>query len=521
MTWVAFVLRAASLTAQPLWRDEVDALCYAFEFPDLIIRALSAAPPSLAGAPCACPTLPVPTAADAAGPLQRLAPIFGGIVRQNGPLYFFLLRGWIAGAGTGEYALRFFSLLFGVLSVPLTYVVGRRWFGRQVGFGAAVLMAASPYFIWYSQEVKMYTLVPCLALLALYGMRRAVEGGPVYWWAALVIATSLAIYSHILAALLIPVEILLYFTWWPLARRRWRGAVVSLLCLTAPYLPLIVWQAPQVLRARETGFHPYTLPEMAQILLNGWSTGVLGYGWPWIAGLMGALAVAGGVGFLVRRGSASVTGRNCLALVWWLVIPVLAVWFISLRQPLFTDRYLIWTAPAFYLLVAFGLTVVGAAVHRWAALLLLLIVLAFQGVNWRQQAVVPVKSDFRAAAAYVAERRSPGDLFLFQIPHGRYTFDYYFSAAGGSYPRADGLFTNHRASDGSYVMSEPSAASQMQALTARYDAVWLIATETEMWDERELVKQWLDAHGERGEEAHFARVDVYRYRLVGAADPQR
>jgi len=45
--------------------------------------------------------------------------------------------------------------------------------------------------------------------------------------------------------------------------------------------------------------------------------------------------------------------------------------------------------------------------------------------------------------------------------------------------------------------------------------VWLVLTEAELWDERGLTLSWLEANGERVDEAHFARVDVYRY-VLGA-----
>jgi len=263
---VAFGVRAASLDAQSLWRDEVDALCYAFEFPHLVAQTLAPEAAGSLNTPCACPPLPL-TKPSAESVPRRLAQTLGGMIRHNGPLYFFLLRGWVALAGTSAYTMRFFSLAFGVLCVGLVYALGSRLFNRLTGLLAALLVTTSPYLTWYGQEVKMYTLLPALALLAIYGLRRAlspskgraVEGGSWRWWAVQVVATSLAFYSHILAALLVPVQVLLCFAWWPQARNQWRGALVSLICLTLPYLPLVVWQAPLMLQARETGFHPYTL----------------------------------------------------------------------------------------------------------------------------------------------------------------------------------------------------------------------------------------------------------------------
>jgi hypothetical protein len=373
------------------------------------------------------------------------------------------------------------------------------------------------------------------------------------------------------------VQVLLYLTWWPQARRQWRRALVSLACLTLPYLPLVLWQAPLALQSRETGFHAYTLGDMVDILLNGWSAGMHGWGLPWSAVLMGRLAVWGleyPTGGILAKVGQPVSGQEAhasakmslapvkwitfarvgdvpgrLALLGWLATPLLAVWLISLRQPLFTDRYLIWAAPAYYLLVALGLARVdrlgyrafrrglGQTLGRAMVVLLTCIILVSDGVNLWRQATIPVKSDFRAAAAHVAYYREPresvtrpvnaagegafrsylpvvarggfDDIVIFQIPYGRYTFDYYFRVE--RYPSAEGLYTNHRTPDGAYLMGEQDVARRMQEITAGYDAAWLVVTEMEMWDERGLVRGWLEANARRVDEAHFTRVDVYRY----------
>ena len=510
---IAFSIRAVSLDAQSLWRDEVDALRFA---------------------------------------QAPWAEMLGNFTRPgwNGPLYYLMLRGWIALTGQTAYAMRFFSLIFGVLGVPLIYVLGRCLFDRMVGLIASLLVTASPYLTWYSQEVRMYTWVPALAMLAIYAIHRALSSSPLlslskeramslskgngwHWWMVQIIATTLAFYSHILAAFLIPVQALIYFAWWPRARRHWKAALISLACLTLPYLPLAVWQAPLALRARETGFQAYTLGRMVEILLNGWSTGMRGWGWPWSAIPMVLLAVWGLI-------APMKSWRNRVALLAWLIIPLLSVWLISLWQPLFTDRYLIWSAPAFYLLVALGMASLRRMGIQGHFLIFALAsaLLIFNGVNLWQQATTTIKSDFRAAAAYVANYKSPeqtnnphtsdrdlpfklylplimaersdgNELIIFQIPYARYTFDYYFPT--DEYAWADGPYTNHRAPDGSYLMSEREAAWRMEKMTEGYDTIWLIASETPMWDERNLVQEWLDEHAQRVAEEHFARVDVYRY----------
>ncbi len=511
---LTFAARSPILDAQSLWRDEVDALCYAHEIPHLISKSIAPDRADDFSPPQACPALPVQAAPDDAPLRQRLTRTLDGVIRQNGPLYLLLLRRWVQLVGPSEYGMRFFSLIFGVLCTPLTYALGRRLFNRQTGAAAALLMVASPYLSWYSQETKMYTLVSALVLAAIYGLHRALHEGGWRWWMMQIVASSLAFYTHILAALLIPIQIILYLLWRPWARRQWRGALISFLLVALPYIPLVVWQAPAIFRAQETGFHRYTLGQMVEILLNGWSLGIACEGRPWGAVLMGALAVGGMVGPFIapadspRMGQAAPL-RNRLALFCWIALPLAALWLVSRWQPLFTDRYLIWTAPAFYIAMALGLVFI----RRWSNVVMLILlsaILIFAGFNQWCQATTPIKSDFRAAAAHVADHEaSTADLMIFQIPHGRYTFDYYFPQ--DDYLWREGLFTNHQHPDGTYLMSAGETAQHMTAMTAHHDAVWLIVTEMEMWDQRALVKNWLDEHWELTGSAHFTRVDVYRY----------
>ena len=89
------------------------------------------------------------------------------------PPYFVVMWVWSRVVGEGEVALRSFSALAGVATVPVAYALavrlGQR---RRVARGAALLVAANPLLVWYSQEARPYAL---LALLGALSVLAAVE----------------------------------------------------------------------------------------------------------------------------------------------------------------------------------------------------------------------------------------------------------------------------------------------------------------------------------------------------------
>jgi hypothetical protein len=189
------------------------------------------------------------------------------------------------------------------------------------------------------------------------------------------------------------------------------------------------------------------------------------------------------------------------------LIPILGLLLISLRVPMFVDRYLIWIGPALFLLIARGYDQLR---RRMAVLATLSLVglLLFNGWSVLAQTAQPIKSDFRGAAAYVRERRQPGEPILFHISYVRDTFEYYFGPVIGA---ADGVPTD--------AETTPQAVDvALRGQLKRPDGalppvVWLVLSEPEMWDERGMTVAWLDEHARPDLRAQFARVSVVRYRF--------
>lgn len=474
LTLVAFLLRATHLDAQSLWRDEVDVI-------------------SLAGKP--------------------LPQLVRSLVQagHNGPLYYLLMHIWLGLAGDSEYALRYLSLCCGVLTLPLAYWVGRRLIGRQAAALAVTLVAVSPYLIWYSQDAKMYASLCALTLLAMGCQLEALATGRLGWWLGFVVAASLSLYVHVLAALMLPVYAVAWLLARPFNRSGWWRGAAALGLLTLPYLPLAIWQWPLVLNTYATGHPFYPLNQMLSLLFNLYARGVSGVG-SWV--VLAAFAFAVLSGLLPPRIAAPqgaeppgqrlapdrVTPRLFLPI--WLFLPIVLVYLVSLRAPVFEPRYLIFVAPAFYLLTGLGNIVLARL--SWAAVSLALVVaLPFSLLGVWTQASVPIKSDFRGAASYIMAQRRADAPIIFQMPYVRRTFDYYFE---GEYVALDGPWTN----DG---RDESQVAQDMAGLVGSYREVWLVASESWLWDARGLTQAWLDQHARLAESASFVLVDVYRYEL--------
>src|SRR5450759_1353360 len=79
------------------------------------------------------------------------------------PIHYWILHFWIRLVGETEFAVRYSSLLFGILGIALVYWLGRRLFGsrqgRGVGLMAAFLLAFARFHVEWSQQIRMYTLV--------------------------------------------------------------------------------------------------------------------------------------------------------------------------------------------------------------------------------------------------------------------------------------------------------------------------------------------------------------------------
>lgn len=331
--------------------------------------------------------------------------------------------------GFSDFAARIPSVFAGLLTIPLVYALGRRWWGARAGISASLLAACWPVLLQYAQEARPYALLVCFVALSTYGLYRALETGGARWWSLFVFGTTGALYTHYfgflwlaIAGVFVLVLILVEGVRagsrraWPrvLAQKAWPFAASVGLCAIA-YLPWYrgLWAQAQRLvgSGGESATAQASLLPLSQILRDTVRL---------FSQNESALTYAGGVLLLLGVIYAG-WQRNWRPLTLALLSLVFPMVLLSLIpvQHFFHPRYLLPVLIPAILLAAHGLSaLVGFVpgrfrrqVAEWATralwFLLPLALLSFAGDFYRER-----KEDWRGAAQYLATHRQPQDVII-------------------------------------------------------------------------------------------------------------
>ncbi|MDQ2806578.1 MAG: glycosyltransferase family 39 protein [Chloroflexota bacterium] len=397
LTGLAAALRVYHLGAESFWFDEADIL-------------------SQARAP--------------------LSDVLAGFLHagENGPLYTLLLWAWVRLVGSGEAAVRLLPLGFGVATIPVIYVLGKRLVSAPLGLLAAALLAVSPFHIWHSQDAKMYTLVVLLTLGSMTLYLQALARNTTRWWAAYVLATWMALVSHSMAVLILGAQLLATPLLWPQAapagerasrRRHWAWALAV---LAVPFLPIAALRAAAFVGDNlNVNWHGVVAPvEMLRVLFVKFALNEAPPPWEAIgAGLAGALFALGAwpwPGDKQRTWAA-------VALLW--ALPIAGLYALSLKVPLFEPRYLIIVLPFYLLFVAMGLLRLGRRAPAVAVAvgisLLGLQGLALATVNY---SAAPQKEEWRQALDYVRQHVRGRDVIIVHPGYLATAVEQYYAPSG-------------------------------------------------------------------------------------------
>lgn len=419
------------------------------------------------------------------------------------PLYLWLLHGWIRLVGDGEFAVRYLSLIGGMLTIALVYVVARRLTGRSAALLAALLLATARFHIWWSQEARMYVWAAFLGLLSVYWFTRLREGGLRVWWGYVLSGTA-ALYTLYLSAMILLIQNLFVgLTFWYKPHRRhtlfvWTISQLGILVFYTPWLYLAL---PRI--RHDTARAVLTLTQVWQLFGTVLTTGIsthlerytallIPFG---LLSLVGLWLLAGERNQPHRHGFAGWEIGLLLGLA--LFTPPMAVYGLSIPRGVFYSpkpeaRYLLLFAPYFYILIAATLTGLWQK-ERWGRIVaipaILLVLATWVSVLPQHYAGRYLRDDLRSAARALAVYAQPEDGVLL-VSGDRYpVFLYHYNRA---FPNGDGP-TVYLLPRYSSRLTAENVEAELAPLHRQHARLWLVSLERAMQDPDNLVEGWLNA----------------------------
>jgi 4-amino-4-deoxy-L-arabinose transferase-like glycosyltransferase len=334
---------------------------------------------------------------------------------RHPPLYTLTLSVWWTLAGDSRIALRFLSIMGGLLTVAAVYRIGADWFGRRAGIYAALLMSVLPVAVYYSQEIRDYGWLMLAASLMTLFFLRYLRQPRRSTLALYVLSIVFMLYTLYLGLLILAVQVFIGLVAWRGSSRRKAELASGWLAAAILYIPWLLFLP------RQLGFISIGIDSYPSTLTGLLSIGGILFG-SQLALTAGCYAL--GVWRIVERPERSVCWLARMTIV-LSGIGLLGLLFVAnLRVGTLSPRTLAFLAPLLMLVCGYGLSLVN---QRAANVLALSLVAVFLAVP----TVIQPRLDYNVAAQAVASEYTPGDLIILETGWDDNAFRYELMLALG------------------------------------------------------------------------------------------
>ena len=299
------------------------------------------------------------------------------------PLYYLLLHYWQVLFGSSEAALRGFSVACGLATIIVLYFLLRKLFSEKTARLAVVFTSLAPFLVRYSEEARPYALAALIAVIATYLFVLALERKKYWLWGLYGLAIAAGLYTQYYLALLVPAHVV--YAWFAMGASKasflkllrlpglWFGGIICI-AFFSPWLPSLIAQVTRV----NSGFWIppvdwHTIPNaLSSFMAYSHTTNILasfiGYD---LASSLGSIEIILAVLFVwyaIRLAGKQPSKRAAIwLLLSWCLLPMLIIVLLSLKRPVFMDRYFVFVAPAFYALLAVYIAETKFSPRKWWA----------------------------------------------------------------------------------------------------------------------------------------------------------
>lgn len=420
--------------------------------------------------------------------------------RPHLPLYYVFLDLWVGVVGLTPTAMRSFSVIAGVLSIPAMYLLGKELYDERTGLLAASFVTFSRFQINHAQQVRMYSVLFLLATVSYYcfytlGRRR-------WLWAYLSVSAVL-VAIHPFGVLATVSQFVAAGTGTLRGRPSLRRQHLSFRLVGIVLVPVVAG----LLLMAPGRTNPWLTPPTLLSVLNGLLAFFVSGGSfvrPVAVTMVPTLTFAG-LAAVCRRSAgpplpvAPTIDDEERLLVAGVIVTLAALVGVSyLVTPVFTRRYAMMTAPPLYLLISRGITRIE---RRHLEIGMAAVVLVGMGGGAAEYHSGDQHEQWEEATAVIETRADTDALILVYDRIATRNVEYYLDR----HLRVIGVVATD---SGTGLAATPNET--VQELIRERDEVWLVFTQVN-GPEQERLSAVVGATHERSVCSEFVRVRVCRF----------
>ena len=343
--------------------------------------------------------------------------------------------------GFDEAGVRSLPAVLGAGAIFFFYLIAEQIFDRRTAIMATVLAILSGFLIHHSQDYRYYSMLLFTSLLSYYFLVQTLWTGKRWFFIPYVVASALVYYTHVYGLFVFVGQGIFFLLRWGRykdLRLPWFISQVGIVIAIMPHLAVHI--LPGILgtggseeglggsefianRAKTTPFHTVVK--------------YIAYNFDYLhivpIGLAALILVGGTLYFISRRRQewtqgigqttrevsdlfTKQTDATWLALTWFF-FPMFTPFFLEfVLGPMYLHRYVIASAPGFYLLLALGLVTFRHLVPLYASFGALI---AFMGTGLLIYYSEPTKEEWRELIAYIETHEEANDVVVANVEQGK------------------------------------------------------------------------------------------------------
>lgn len=336
---------------------------------------------------------------------------------KNPPFYYYCLSVWIKLINDSEFIVRLLSVVFSSLAAGFVFILANKWFNKTTAIISSFLFLSSDVLHYYSHEARAYSLILLLSLISTYYYFKLKESYSYKFMIALGIVNFLMIYTHYISGIIIIFQTILGFIYFEKKQKMYffysLGVLIGLVLLRftkKQILLIIAFNSTEKTFWLQKSNYAYLKEVMSEFLLNQF--------------LLIPFLVLIFLSVLILK-FKNYKSMNFEVLYFSLIGfgSITIVFILGKITPIFLDRYLIFSIPFIFILVAFSLSFIKKKIIPISFSVVVFIFFAFK-IDYK----TPKSMDYKSAVNLIRNIKIDSDLIIVKTKDIKYLFCYYYDA---------------------------------------------------------------------------------------------